>query len=86
MALAPCPHCRHNVNTSHQICPYCGQSMAPASVVLAGKFLTAAECVGGFAYFIGLTWLALDPARPLAAVLAAALGGAAFLACRLFRR
>ena len=86
MALAPCPHCRNNVNTRHQVCPYCGQDTAAASAVLAGKFLTAAECVGGFAYFIGLAWLALDPSRPSAAVVAAALGGAAFLAGRLFRR
>ena len=86
MALIPCPHCRHNVNTRHAACPYCGKSVAMGAAALGDKFLGAAELLGGLVYFTGLAWMALDPVRPLPAVLAAALGGAAFLAGRLLRR
>jgi hypothetical protein len=85
MALITCPHCQRNVNPLHAICPYCGKPAAVGSAALAGKLLGAAEFFGGLAYFTGLAWMALDPARPLAAVFVAALGGAAFMVGRLFR-
>lgn len=86
MALITCRHCSRNVNAQHTLCPYCGKSVAPASAILADRCLGAAEVAGGLVYFTGLAWMALDPARPSAAVIAAALGGVAFLAGRLFRR
>lgn len=85
MPIAPCPRCNRNVNSQHIRCPYCGQTTAPKTAVAADKFLGAAQVFGGLVYFTGLIWMAVDPSRPLAAVVAAVVGGAAFFAGRLFR-
>ncbi|MEW5773943.1 MAG: hypothetical protein AB1916_10525 [Thermodesulfobacteriota bacterium] len=85
MALISCPHCRRNVNTLHAVCPSCGKPVAATRAIQPDRLLGAAELFGGLAYFTGLIWMALDSSRPLLAVLASAVGGAAILAGRLFR-